>query len=210
MKSRRVGSFRSYVLRISAISLILAGISGITAVTPASARPTNPTPVCAGAYCTITFATASDYYLWTVPAGITSLTVDVRGSSGGTGTYSSSSGAKAGGFGAKMIGTLTATPGGELRVVAGGMPAAATDRGGGGGGGASYIALNSPLTPYVVAGGGGGGPGACCTGATRGVSASLTTSGTSSSSNSSAINAGGINGNRGAAGDVNSGGSDAK
>jgi len=209
MKSRRVGSFRSYVLRISAISLILAGISGITAVTPASARPTNPTPVCAGAYCTITFATASDYYLWTVPAGITSLTVDVRGSSGGTGTNTSFSGEKAGGFGAKMIGTLTATPGGELRVVAGGMPAAATGRGGGGGGGASYIALNSPLTPYVVAGGGGGGPGACCTGATRGVSASLTTSGTSSSSNSSAINAGGINGNGGAAGTSNSGGSGA-
>jgi hypothetical protein len=181
MSKRNLG-VRSLILA----SLLVGSLSWIQ-IPNAHAVVTNPTPVCAGAYCTITFATASDYYLWTVPAGITSLTVDVRGASGGSGTYSSTAGAKAGGFGAKMTGTLTVTPGAVLRAVAAQSPANATSTGGGGGG-ASYIALNSPITPYVVAGAGGGGPGNCCSAMTvesmKGMNASLTTSGTSSSSGS--------------------------
>jgi len=84
---------------------------------------------------------------WTVPCGVTSVTVDVRGAQGGT--Y----GAATGGLGARIQGTLTVVPSNVLTIYVGGQGTASENAGGGGGG--SGIANSG--TPLVVAGGGGGG-----------------------------------------------------
>jgi hypothetical protein len=103
---------------------------------------------------------------WTVPAGITSIQVTVRGAGGGTnnsGAYSSP------GQGGLVSGTLAVTPGQTLIMLVGEgggvTPAGRLRVGGGGqgfagtgcdGGGASFI-LNASNIVLVAAGGGGGG-----------------------------------------------------
>lgn len=112
---------------------------------------------------------------FTVPPGVTSLTVDMRGAQGGTGypVYST------GGNGGRLQGTVPVTPGQVIQIFVGGAGGDATisqpgaagfnggglggtypgSYGGGGGGGASDIRV----PPYAianriaVAGGGGGG-----------------------------------------------------
>jgi hypothetical protein len=83
---------------------------------------------------------------WTVPAGITSITIEARGAEGGNNPSSN----VAGGLGAIMSGDFTVTPGAVLTVLVGEKPAS-----GNGGGGGTFVtdATNSPL---IVAGAGGG------------------------------------------------------
>ena len=109
-------------------------------------------------------------HAWTVPAGVTAIQVDVRGAEGGTQDG-------AGGLGARVMTTLSVTPGQVLRVRVGGRghngSRAGSDSLGGfngganggtgtenaaGGGGASDIRTddNDLNTRLVVAGGGGG------------------------------------------------------
>lgn len=85
---------------------------------------------------------------YTIPAGVTSVTIEARGAQGSNNT---SSGVTAG-LGAIMIGDFTVTPGQVLSVLVGQQFSAA---GGNGGGGGTFVvdALNNPL---IVAGGGGG------------------------------------------------------
>lgn len=87
---------------------------------------------------------------WTVPCGVNTITVDVRGAQGGS--YSSDTG----GLGARMQGTFNVTPGTVLSVYVGGQGTASENAGGGGGG--SGIA--DTTVPLIVAGGGGGASGA--------------------------------------------------
>ena len=208
-------------VKLVLLALFISLLSAPNFYTPAKAIGTNPTPVCSGAYCTITFAAINDVYEWTVPAGITSITVDVRGASGGIGGNGSADG-KRGGYGAKLTGDIAVTPGAILKILAGKQGThntvydnqyvnsnGFTGKGGGGsGGGASYIALKSPITPYVVAGGGGGGPGNCCgnssVGGREGRNATVPANGTTSSNGTNStqpgqtgFGAGGTNGNGG-------------
>jgi hypothetical protein len=83
---------------------------------------------------------------WTVPAGVTSLTIEVRGAEGGTGSSSTNTG----GLGAIMIGDFTVTPGAVLSVLVGELPI-----GSNGGGGGTFVA-DASNNPMIVAGGGGG------------------------------------------------------
>ncbi|MFH1005199.1 MAG: glycine-rich protein [Bacteroidota bacterium] len=112
-------------------------------------------PLACGSY---TFAYTGAAQNFTVPTGVTSINVDVRGAQGG-GT---------GGTGAKVVATLTVTPGQVLQINVGGMGGSGTGgwngggsgSGGGGGGGGSDIRV-SPYTlnfpdRFIVAGGGGG------------------------------------------------------
>lgn len=89
---------------------------------------------------------------FTVPAGITTLTIDAKGAQGGTGkTYT-------GGLGARMKGDIIVTPGQILKILVGQMGYSTASYFAGGGGGGTFVtsAANDAL---VIAGGGSGGGG---------------------------------------------------
>lgn len=87
---------------------------------------------------------------WTVPSGVTSITITAYaggGAGGGPATDSS------GGSGAAVISTMTVQPGDVVTVYVGAGGATGTE--GGGGGGLTY--LGDGASNFVIAGGGGGG-----------------------------------------------------
>jgi len=107
---RTVKSFMRFILIFALASQFIHPVS-------AQAVLTNPTPDCsAGTTCTITFTNASDYYAWTVPSGVTSITFTVRGASGGRGCYVMFS---RGGFGAVVTGTQSVSSGSTLYIGVG-------------------------------------------------------------------------------------------
>ena len=140
--------------RIGAALAVLAGTAlaiGILAA-PAGAVPT---PVCAAGTCTVTFGETGAVQHWTVPVGITSVTVTVAGGSGGT---ASGSGGNPG-TGGKVTATVSVSAGDDLALVVGGKGvdgvAASTSPAAGGYGGGGAAGQNT--TPVSSAGGGGGG-----------------------------------------------------
>jgi hypothetical protein len=149
--------------RTATLTLGICGAVALTA-TPAALADTQ------------TYTTPGEH-MFTVPAGVTSLTVDAIGAQGGT-TFD---GGYGGGHGADVTGTLTVLPGETLYIEVGGRGVAfpiggcpnGGSNGGGnsggcgggsaGGGGASDIRLDSNATPLttddtrlLVAAGGGG------------------------------------------------------
>jgi hypothetical protein len=117
------------------------------------------------AHGTQTFVYTGSAQSFTVPACITSLTVQMWGAGGGGGDWGS------GGAGAYVTGTLTVTPGQVLSIIVGGGGATNSGSGGYGGGGnagsATYYAgagggrsaIQYSSSDLVTAGGGGGGGG---------------------------------------------------
>jgi uncharacterized repeat protein (TIGR02543 family) len=113
---------------------------------------------------TVTFSTsdvAGGFTTWTVPAGVTSLTITAVGANGGPSAF-----LPAGGLGAFVQAVVSVTPGTDLTIAVGsaGTPGAGGVPGGGGtifgsdssgGGGFSGVRL-ADLTPLVIAGAGGG------------------------------------------------------
>jgi len=89
---------------------------------------------------TATFNYTGTLQTWTVPCGVSSITVEALGAQGGS----------SGGFGAKIQGTFTCAPAEILDILVGG---AGTSNGGGGG---TFIVAPGN-TPLAIAGGGGGG-----------------------------------------------------
>ena len=85
---------------------------------------------------------------WTVPAGITNLSIEARGAEGSNNT---SSGVPAG-LGAIMMGDFTVNPGDVFKVLVGQQYTNTLGNGGGGGTFVTDISNN----PLIVAGGGGG------------------------------------------------------
>ena len=178
-------SSRSYLSVLTSAILL---ISTLVIVFPSSssAVSSNPTPDCsAGSTCTVIFTYTGDYYSWTVPSGVTSLTVDLRGARGGNGIYPSCTNGSAGGsggLGGKVTGVLSVTSSSTIFFYVGGrgedgitLKANGGFNGGGGagydngsavsgpcfpgtGGGASDIrtAEGTLSTRLIVAGGGGG------------------------------------------------------
>jgi hypothetical protein len=86
-------------------------------------------------------------YAWTVPAGLTSISVVATGGGGGGGGMSGPNTSYAGGAGAVVTSTLSVTPGQVLTLVVGG--------GGGGGANGPYVG-GGPSYSWGGAGGGGG------------------------------------------------------
>ncbi len=86
---------------------------------------------------------------WTVPSGVTIITIEAWGAQGGTGT------AGAGGLGARMKGTFTVTAGDVLKILVGQAGNRSDDLTGGSGGGGSFV-VTSANSPLLIAGGGGG------------------------------------------------------
>jgi hypothetical protein len=110
------------------------------------AQSNNGTPPALGSQ---TFNYTGAITTWTVPGGVTSVTINAKGAQGGTS-------AGTGGLGANMTGTFAVTPGQVLSILAGQQPAVNGYPGGGGG---TYVALGASYatsTPLIVAGGGGG------------------------------------------------------
>jgi hypothetical protein len=120
------------------------------------ADPAGAAPACTGGVCTVKFAETGHVQSWTVPAGVTHITLTVAGGSGGNNSPATGTPGKGG----VVIARLAVTPGQRLTVVVGGKGAngvtgsatgAAGGYGGGGAGGAT------PAASASVEGGGGGG-----------------------------------------------------
>ena len=142
-----------------------------------------------------TFDYSGSIVNFTVPAGVTSLTIKALGAQGGNG----GSGSTAGGLGASMQGTITVTPGQVLKILVGqqGIQNKGCGNGDGGGGGGSFVTDNSN-NPLVIAGGGGG----ASYYSNAGQNASITTSGTGGGGGGT----GGSNGTGGSAPSASGGG----
>jgi hypothetical protein len=170
--------------------LVVAGvIFGGASVASASAPCGSVAPTQSGSTVTCSYASgASDTF--SVPAGVTSVTITAVGGHGGS-TGPSPCPAGAGGEGAIVSATAVtvspldslavtvATNGGNGTTVSGecaagggggsgaGSGGAGADGGGGGGGGSAVVDTTTPAT-LVVAGGGGGGGGQCTNCASQG------------------------------------------
>lgn len=117
----------------------------------------------------VTFNYTGGPQSWTVPTGVTSITVQVDGASGGPASPYT------GGLGAEMIGTFNVIPNTVLTVAVGGQGIFNNSSAGGGGGGTGVL---NGLAPLAIAGGGGG---ASEFGAENGQGGNITTSGGNSS-----------------------------
>lgn len=114
---------------------------------------------------TETFSFTGAQQNFTVPAGVTSITVEAWGAEGGDGNDEGGAGVPgAGANGGKVTATITVTPGETLAIFVGGQGAAATTVGqdstggtGGFNGGAAGGGDGDPPTSASGAGGGGGG-----------------------------------------------------
>ena len=117
---------------------------------------------------------------YSVPSGVTSISVECWGGGGGGGGAKSSSGGDAsaggGGGGAYSITTVTVTPGQNIVVAVGGGGAAGASNGGSGGNGvSSTLSYNSAIVAQAVGGTGGTGS---TSGSKAGGAGGLTGSGT--------------------------------
>ena len=121
---------------------------------------------------TTTFSYTGSLQYYTVPSGVSSVTIVSKGAQGGGDTYISATG----GTGAIITGTFAVTTGQVLAVMVGGQGTTAQYVGGGGGG--SFVWDNSTSTLYIAAGGGGGAGVNWPSSAINGIAGSTTTSGT--------------------------------
>ncbi len=154
---------------------VLALLAGLVLAWAASAGPAlaaDGPPSCSAGTCAVSFITPGTGQSFTVPPGVTSLSVTLYGGVGG-----GAIGGITGGDGAQVTASLTVSPGSTLGVDAGGAAGSLGQGGvngggssetGGAGGGATDV--TSAGTPLLVAGGGGGAgltfEGSLCTGGT--------------------------------------------
>jgi len=102
----------------------------------------------------INFAYEKAVQNWTVPAGITQVTITLAGAAGGNSQNGGFMGN--GGAGASFTGICNVTPGEKLSLVAGGRGGFGASKSGGGGGG-SFVYDSNTLSLLIVGAGGGGG-----------------------------------------------------
>ncbi|MFA5723932.1 MAG: hypothetical protein WC979_06760 [Candidatus Pacearchaeota archaeon] len=126
------------------------------------------------------------FQYWTIPDGVTSITIEAVGAAGGAADSPKSPV----GRGARIIGTFTVTPGEDLKILVG-QRGTRISSGNSGGGGGSFV-TDTGNSPLIIAGGGGGQY--TDQSSTSGSHATITTSGNSSGCSGAA---GGSNGNGG-------------
>ena len=145
------------------LSVILAVLFGGLFSQSVRAVVNNPTPVCVGSLCTLTFEPAGDYYLWTPPQGARNITFDLLGAQGG----------RSGGQGGRVTGSINSVPTALYVYVGGagsqGAGAAGGFNGGGSagsgrgdeasGGGATDLRVSTALNDRIAVAAGGGGSG---------------------------------------------------
>lgn len=157
---KKKSQLRSKLISIAGILAVLVG--GLVAQS-VRAVSSNPTPVCVGASCTVTFEANGDYYLWTPPTGARNIAFDLMGAQGG----------RSGGLGGRVTGTLTSVQsllyiyvggaGAQGSGATGGFNGGGNAGGGrgdeGSGGGATDIRSTTSLNDRIAVAGGGGGSG---------------------------------------------------
>ncbi|HXB13799.1 MAG TPA: hypothetical protein VNZ45_17550, partial [Bacteroidia bacterium] len=122
---------------------------------------------------------------WTVPCGVSSITITAYGAQGGNSTNNT----YLGGLGAKMVGTFAVSVSQVLTVVVGSQGMSSGVNPGSGGGGGSGVAFGA--TPLIIAGGGAGRN----NGSYDSINATITTKGASGFGNVNGGVAGGNGGN---------------
>ena len=116
---------------------------------------------------TYTFDYTGSIVNWTVPAGVTKVTINAKGAQGGSNNQI----AAAGGLGADITGTFLVTPGDVLKILVGGAGATSGSPSGGGG---SFVATSGNVPMLVAGGGGGAGAGTAYSAASANASATTT------------------------------------
>lgn len=127
------------------VTIRVLSLTGGLIVLAGAPATSSQTQTCVSETTTFDFTGATQTY--TVPQGVTAVTIIADGAQGGNN----------GGLGAEITGTIAVTPGEVLTILVGGAGAAGTadSNTGGGGGGGSFV-VRSGNVPLVVAGGGGG------------------------------------------------------
>ena len=141
-----------------------------------------------------TFSYSGSIDTFTVPSGITTINIEAWGAQGGYALNSSYSG----GYGARMKGDFTVTPGSNLKILVG-QQGGSTSTYCSGGGGGSFVWVDGQATPLIVAGGGGGG-GASSSGSEHGTTNQNGNSGTATEG-AYVAGSGGTGGNGGGSGE---------
>jgi hypothetical protein len=152
--------------KILILASSLTVILGAVVAPQVQAISTTPTPTCnaTGTSCTVSFAYSGDYYTWTPPADVRTMTMSIAGAQGG----------RSGGNGSRTTATFKTIPTTPLYIYVGGQGssgnAAAGGFNGGGaagsghndegsGGGATDIRTSTLLADRIAVAGGGGGTG---------------------------------------------------
>jgi hypothetical protein len=176
MKTKNKSRLPKVLTLAGAFSLVL----GAVVVPSVQAVATNPTPVCntTGTSCTVSFPYSGDYYIWSPPADVRSMTISIAGAQGG----------RSGGRGSKTTATFRSIPTTPLYIYVGGQGSSGNGAAGGyngggaagsghndegSGGGATDIRTSLLLADRIAVAGGGGGTGGWVGGA--GGSAAATT-----------------------------------
>ena len=142
---------------------ILAVLFGGLIAQSVRAVSSNPTPVCVGASCSVTFESTGDYYAWAPPTGARNITFDLMGGQGG----------RSGGQGGRITGALINVPtmiyvyvggaGQQGSSAAGGFNGGGTAGSGrgdeGSGGGATDLRTTTATNDRIAVAAGGGGAG---------------------------------------------------
>ncbi|MEY2676317.1 MAG: hypothetical protein RL510_337 [Actinomycetota bacterium] len=158
MKHRKTSRRWPHAIVAAALTF---GTIGLTSQVQAASA--TPAPVCSNGLCKVTFDYTGDFYVYTPPSGIRSMSFEVFGAQGG----------RSGGLGGKVVGTFSTIPTSMNIFVGGAGKTGSLATGGyngggqagsghgdeGSGGGASDIRLASTLDDRIVVAGGGGGAG---------------------------------------------------
>jgi hypothetical protein len=146
----------------AALALFGGMLAGAGALAPPASAAHSCTQI-TSEKCAFSFTGAPESF--TVPAGVTDVTIDAAGAQGGAGDTRAP-----GGLGARLGADFTVTPGETLYVVVGGEGASSLNAAGGGGGG-SFVYTSATSTGLLLAAAGGGG----AAGPSAGINASATT-----------------------------------
>ncbi len=159
-KSFRMGT-RHGVARLLAATLVGSSLAVVTSIV-------NPAPASAATPVTTTFAWSGALQTYTVPAGVTRLSVELAGGNGGNGEGAADTDGGDAGVGGVVSGSLSVSPGDVVSIAVGAGGGNAGDCQGGGGGlvpdiagismwGGNSSSACSPISG--TAGGGGAGTG---------------------------------------------------
>jgi hypothetical protein len=144
------GTIFNWTNNTTSIGLAASGTGDIPSflATNATNAPVTATITVTPVAGPITFDYTGSIVTWTVPDGVSAITITAKGAEGGD---VSLDGAVAPGKGASMTGTFAVTPGNQYKILVGGHPSGWNN-----GGGGSFV-TDMSNNPLIVAGGGGGG-----------------------------------------------------